>query len=83
MAQSANLKRARTSVLEIAYEESGPAGGVPVFLMHGFPYDPHTYDAVVPQLNAAGCRTIVPYLRGWPTPRALASRRPSATTSSN
>ena len=53
MAQSANLKRARTSVLEIAYEESGPAGGVPAFLMHGFPYDPRTYDAVVPPLNAA------------------------------
>ena len=76
MAQSANLKRARTSVLEIAYEESGPAGGVPVFLMLGFPYDPRTYDAVVPPLNAAGCRTIVPYLRGYGPTRFLAADTP-------
>jgi pimeloyl-ACP methyl ester carboxylesterase len=76
MAQSANLKRARTSVLEIAYEESGPAGGVPLFLMHGFPYDPRTYDAVVPALNAAGCRTIVPYLRGHGPTRFLAADTP-------
>ena len=59
------LKRVRTKVLEIAYEESGPADGIPVLLMHGWPYDPRTYDDVVPQLVAAGCRTIVPYLRGF------------------
>jgi hypothetical protein len=39
------LKRARTSVLEIAYEESGPETGFPVLLMHGFPYDPRAFDA--------------------------------------
>ena len=38
------LNRVRTSVLEIAYEESGPAHGAPVLLMHGFPYDPRAYD---------------------------------------
>ncbi len=59
------LKRIRTSVLEIAYEESGPADGVPVVLLHGFPYDPRAYDTVVPPLVAARCRTIVPYLRGY------------------
>lgn len=59
------LKHARTSVLDIAYEDSGPPDGVPVFLMHGFPYDPRTYDGVVPLLTAQGCRTIVPYLRGY------------------
>jgi pimeloyl-ACP methyl ester carboxylesterase len=59
------LKHVRTSVLEIAYEESGPADGVPVLLMHGWPYDPRTYDAVLAPLAAAGCRTIVPYLRGF------------------
>jgi pimeloyl-ACP methyl ester carboxylesterase len=59
------LKRVRTKVLEIAYEQSGPADGIPVLLMHGWPYDPRTYDDVVPQLVAAGCRTIVPYLRGF------------------
>ena len=59
------IKHARTSVLDVAYEESGPADGTPVFLMHGFPYDPRSYDRVVPLLTAQGCRTIVPYLRGY------------------
>ena len=36
----APIKHVRTPTLDIAYEESGPAGGTPVFLMHGFPYDP-------------------------------------------
>ena len=69
------LNRARTSVLEIAYEESGPADGVAVLLMHGFPYDPRTYDAVLPRLVDAGCRVIVPYLRGYGATRFLASDR--------
>src|SRR5215471_1363426 len=55
------VKRARTSVLEIAYEESGPDTGFPVVLMHGFPYDPRAFDEVVPPLTAAGLRVIVPY----------------------
>ena len=46
-------KTVRTSTLEIAYEENGPSGGTPVVLMHGWPYDPRTYDAVVPRLVAA------------------------------
>ena len=70
------LNRVRTSVLEITYEESGPADGVPVFLMHGFPYDPRTYDEVVAPLVAAGCRTIVPYLRGYGPTRFLAADTP-------
>src|SRR5258706_4999406 len=52
------IKRIRTSTLEIAYEESGPQGGFPVLLMHGFPYDPRAYDEVVTPLVAAGYRTI-------------------------
>ena len=59
------IKHARTSVLDIAYEERGSADGVPVFLMHGFPYDPRCYDRVVPLLTSQGCRTITPYLRGY------------------
>ena len=70
------LKRVRTKVLEIAYEESGPADGIPVLLMHGWPYDPRTYDDVVPQLVAAGCRTIVPYLRGFGPTRFLSADTP-------
>ena len=65
------VKHIRTSVLDIAYEESGPADGTPVFLMHGFPYDPRSYDAVVPLLAAQGCRTITPYLRGYGPTRFL------------
>src|SRR5919109_687142 len=66
------LNGVRTSVLEIAYEESGPAHGTAVLLMHGFPYDPRTYDDVVPALADAGCRVIVPYLRGYGPTRFLA-----------
>jgi len=70
------LKRARTSTLEIAYEESGPVTGVPVLLMHGFPYDPRCYDEVVPLIVAAGYRAIVPYLRGYGETRFLAALTP-------
>ena len=70
------LKSIRTSALETAYEESGAADGIPVFLMHGFPYDPRTYDAMVPALVAAGCRVIVPYLRGYGPTRFLAPDTP-------
>jgi pimeloyl-ACP methyl ester carboxylesterase len=73
MNQPAALRRVRTSVLEIAYEENGPADGIAVLLMHGFPYDSRTYDEVVPPLVEAGCRVIVPYLRGYGATRFLAS----------
>jgi len=59
------LRRIRTSVLDIAYEESGPADGAPVFLMHGFPDDVRTWDGVAAPLAAKGYRVIVPYLRGY------------------
>jgi pimeloyl-ACP methyl ester carboxylesterase len=72
----ATLKRIRTKTLEIAYEESGPQAGIPVLLMHGFPYDPRAYDEVVPPLVAAGCRTIVPYLRGFGSTRFLSPDTP-------
>ena len=52
-------------VLDVAFSESGPANGRPVVLLHGFPYDAHAYDEVVPLLVAAGRRVIVPYLRGY------------------
>jgi pimeloyl-ACP methyl ester carboxylesterase len=54
-----------TATLEIAYEESGPADGRPVVVMHGFPDDVHAYDRVAPALAAFGWRVIVPYLRGY------------------
>jgi pimeloyl-ACP methyl ester carboxylesterase len=70
------LKFVRTSVLEIAHEESGPPDGTPVLLMHGWPYDPRVYDGVVPKLVAAHCRTIVPYLRGFGPTRFLSPDTP-------
>jgi pimeloyl-ACP methyl ester carboxylesterase len=76
MAGAGNLKRIRTSALEIAYEESGTADGTPVILLHGFPYDPRAYDEVVPALVAAGCRTVVPYLRGYGPTRFLSAATP-------
>ncbi|WP_249164348.1 alpha/beta fold hydrolase [Bradyrhizobium jicamae] len=52
-------------VLNIAYYEAGPASGPVVMLMHGFPYDIHSFVDVAPDLAAQGCRVIVPYLRGY------------------
>ncbi len=66
----------RTSTLDIYYEDSGPASGTPVLLMHGWPYGPRVYDEVVPLLVAAGCRTIVPYLRGFGPTRFLSPETP-------
>jgi pimeloyl-ACP methyl ester carboxylesterase len=66
----------RTPVLEIAYEDSGPSDGSAVVLLHGFPYDPRAYDDVVPPLTAAGCRTLVPYLRGYGPTRFLSADTP-------
>jgi pimeloyl-ACP methyl ester carboxylesterase len=65
------MKAVRTPVLDIAYEESGPAAGRPVVLMHGFPDDIHAYDGVAPPLAASGYRVIVPYLRGYGSTRFL------------
>ena len=65
------LQHVGAGVLDIAYFETGPAGGPPVFLLHGFPYDIHAYAEVVPMLAARGCRVIVPYLRGFGPTRFL------------
>lgn len=62
--------------LHVAYAELGPTSGPPVFLMHGFPYDIHTYEAVAPLLAAQGCRVIVPYLRGFGPTRFLSADTP-------
>ena len=58
-------------MLNIAYYEAGPADGPVVMLMHGFPYDIHSYVDVAPMLAAQGCRVIVPYLRGYGPTRFL------------
>jgi pimeloyl-ACP methyl ester carboxylesterase len=73
---AATLKHIRTSQLDIAYEDSGPPDGTPTVLMHGFPYDPRAYDGMVPRLVAAGCRTIVPYMRGYGPTRFRSTAMP-------
>jgi pimeloyl-ACP methyl ester carboxylesterase len=65
------VKTIRTKLLAIAYQESGPADGPPVILLHGWPSDPHDWDGVAPPLAAAGCRVLVPWLRGYGPTRFL------------
>jgi pimeloyl-ACP methyl ester carboxylesterase len=68
----ASLKQIDAGVLNIGYAEAGPADGPPVILLHGWPYDIHSYVDVAPLLAQAGYRVIVPYLRGYGTTRFLA-----------
>jgi pimeloyl-ACP methyl ester carboxylesterase len=65
------LKTVRAGVLDVAYYETGPADGDAVVLLHGFPYDIHSYVDVIPLLADAGLRVIVPYLRGHGPTRFL------------
>jgi pimeloyl-ACP methyl ester carboxylesterase len=65
------LRQVEAGVLEVSYVEAGPAGGPGVLLLHGWPYDIHSYAEVTPLLAAAGYRVIVPYLRGYGTTRFL------------
>ncbi|HWK43649.1 MAG TPA: alpha/beta hydrolase [Stellaceae bacterium] len=67
------IRHVRTPILNVAYEEHGPAQGDPVVLLHGFPYDPRCYDEMAPPLAAAGYRVIVPYLRGYGPTRFLSA----------
>jgi pimeloyl-ACP methyl ester carboxylesterase len=75
-APMATTKTVDTSVLRIAYEDSGDAAAFPVILLHGFPDDARAYDGVVPPLVQAGYRAIVPYLRGYGPTRFLDPRAP-------
>jgi pimeloyl-ACP methyl ester carboxylesterase len=65
------LKQIDAGALSVGYAELGPANGPPVILLHGWPYDIHTYVDVAPLLAAKGRRVIVPYLRGYGTTRFL------------
>lgn len=65
------LQRVRTPVLDVAFVDAGPRDGEPVLLLHGFPYDVHSYVDVVPRLVDAGCRVVVPHLRGHGPTRFL------------
>ncbi|SCK22317.1 Pimeloyl-ACP methyl ester carboxylesterase [Variovorax sp. HW608] len=70
------LRQIDAGDLNVGYAEAGPADGEPVILLHGWPYDIHTYVDVAPILAAAGHRVIVPYLRGYGSTRFLAAGTP-------
>src|SRR5579862_3498397 len=67
------LKQIDAGLLNVGYVEAGPADGPAVILLHGWPYDIHSYVDVTPLLASAGYRVIVPYLRGYGTTHFLSS----------
>jgi pimeloyl-ACP methyl ester carboxylesterase len=69
----AALKQIDAGVLNIGYAEDGPSDGPPVILLHGWPYDIHSYVDVAPLLAARGYRVLVPYLRGYGSTRFLSA----------
>ena len=68
-----SLKQIDAGVLNVGYAEAGPIDGPVVILLHGWPYDIHSYVDVAPLLAAARYRVIVPYLRGYGPTRFLSS----------
>src|SRR5215510_14311408 len=68
-----SLKQIDAGALNVGYAEAGPANGPAVILLHGGPYDIHSFVDVAPMLASAGYRVIVPYLRGYGTTRFLSS----------
>ena len=66
------LRQIDAGLLNVGYVEAGPADGPAVILLHGWPYDIHSYADVAPLLAAQGYRVIIPYLRGYGTTRFLA-----------
>jgi pimeloyl-ACP methyl ester carboxylesterase len=67
------LKQIDAGLLNVGYAEMGPSGGPPVILLHGWPYDIHSFIDVAPVLASRGYRVIVPYVRGYGTTRFLSN----------
>jgi pimeloyl-ACP methyl ester carboxylesterase len=81
-----SIKQINAGELNVGYIDEGPSNGPVVILLHGWPYDIHSYIDVVPRLTKAGYRVIVPYLRGYGTthfldPNAVRSGQPAAAAS--
>lgn len=68
-----NLKQINAGVLNVGYAEAGSANGPVVILLHGWPYDLHSFSEVTPMLETKGYRVITPYLRGYGTTRFLSN----------
>ncbi|WP_248324420.1 alpha/beta fold hydrolase [Caballeronia sp. Sq4a] len=72
----ADIRQINAGTLNISYAQVGPENGPPVILLHGWPYDIHSFVEVAPMLAAAGYRVIVPYLRGYGSTRFLSADTP-------
>jgi pimeloyl-ACP methyl ester carboxylesterase len=70
------LKQVDAGVLNVGYADLGPRDGAAVILLHGWPYDIHSFVDVAPALASAGHRVIIPYMRGYGTTRFLAVDTP-------
>ena len=68
------LKQVDAGRLDVGYAEAGPAGGRAIILLHGWPYDIHSYADVTPALASVGYRVIVPFVCGYGTTRFLFRR---------
>jgi pimeloyl-ACP methyl ester carboxylesterase len=67
------VRQVDAGLLNVGYAEAGPAGGPPVILLHGWPYDIHSFADVTPALASAGYRVIVPFVRGFGATRFLSN----------
>src|SRR5258708_14187087 len=67
------MKQIDAGVLNVGYAEAGPGNGPVVVLLHGWPYDIHSFVDVAPLLASAGYRVIIPHLRGYGTTRFLST----------
>jgi len=70
---SGTIKQIDAGLLNVGYVDAGPTNGRPVILLHGWPYDIHSFDEVTPLLTSAGYRVIIPFLRGYGTTRFLSA----------
>ena len=70
------LKQVDAGVLDVGYVEAGPIDGPTAILLHGWPYDIHSFDEVTPRLASAGYRVIVPYARGYGSTSFLSNGTP-------
>ncbi|MBW8853834.1 MAG: alpha/beta fold hydrolase, partial [Bradyrhizobium sp.] len=69
----APIRQIDAGALNVGYAEAGPADGMPVILVHGWPYDIYSFVDVAPLLAAAGYRVIIPWLRGYGSTRFLSA----------